>query len=66
MLPLREMTDNFGLVRKSMSPKLGRKSFFTPEGGVALMFLKMYTGLICQKLMEQLNGNIRRYSATRQ
>ncbi len=37
LLPLREMADNFGLVRKSMMPKLGRKSFFTPEGKVALM-----------------------------
>ena len=65
LLPLREMADNFGLVRKSMRPKLGRKSFFTPEGKVALMFLKMYTGLICPKLMRQLNGNIpTRYSAT--
>ena len=26
------MTENFGLVSKSMRPKLGRKSFFTPEG----------------------------------
>ena len=25
---------------------------------MALMFLKMYTGLSCPKLMEQLNGNI--------
>ena len=41
-----------------MRPKLGRRSFFTPEGKVALMFLKMYTGLSCPKLMEQLNGNI--------
>ena len=52
------MAENFGLVRKSMRPKLGRKSFFTPEGKVALMFLKMHTGLSCPKLMEQLNGNI--------
>ena len=51
LLPLREMADNFGLVRKSMSPKLGRKSFFTPEGKVALMFMKMYTGLSCTKLL---------------
>ena len=58
LLPLREMAENFGLVRKSMRPKLGRRSFFTPEGKVALMFLKMYTGLSCPKLMEQLNGNI--------
>ncbi len=58
LLPLREMAENFGLVRKSMRPKLGRRSFFTPEGKVVLMFLKMYTGLSCPKLMEQLNGNI--------
>ena len=58
MLPLRELAENFGLVRKSMRPKLGRRSFFTPEGKVALMFLKMYTGLSCPKLLEQLNGNI--------
>ena len=44
LLPLREMAENFGLVRKSMRPKLGRRSFFTPEGKVALMFLKMYMG----------------------
>ena len=52
------MAENFGPVRKSMRPKLGRRSFFTPEGKVALMFLKMYTGLSCPKLMEQLNCNI--------
>ena len=45
------MAENFALVRKSMRPKLGRKSFFTPEGKVALMFLKMYTGLSCTKLL---------------
>ena len=52
------MAEDFGLVRKSMRPKLGHRSFFTPEGKVALMFLKMYTGLSCPKLMEQLNCNI--------
>ena len=57
-LPLHAMAENFGLVSKSMRPKLGRRSYFTPEGKVALMFLKMYTGLSCPKLMEQLNGNI--------
>ena len=51
LLHLREMADSFGLVRKSMRTKLGRKSFFTPERKVALMFLKMYTGLSCQKLL---------------
>ena len=58
------MSEDFGLVGKSMRPKLGRRSFFTPEGKVALMFLKMYTGLSYPKLLELLellellNGNI--------
>jgi hypothetical protein len=47
LLPLHEMAENFGLVSRSMRPKLGRKSFFTPEGKVALMFLKMHTGGCC-------------------
>ena len=58
LLPLHAMAENFGLVSKSLRPKLGRRSYFTPEWKVALMFLKMYTGLSCPKLMEQLNGNI--------
>lgn len=58
MLPLHEMAESFGLVRKSLTPKRGRKSYFTPEGKVALMFLKMYTQLSAPKLMEQLNGNV--------
>ena len=58
LLPLREMAENLGLVSRNMRTKLGRKSFFTPEGKVALLFLKMYTGLSCPKLLEQLNGNI--------
>ena len=58
LLPLHEMAENFGHVNKSMMPKRGRKSYFTPEGKVALMFLKMYTQLSAPKLMEQLNGNI--------
>ena len=37
---------------------LHRKTYFTPEGKVALMFLKMYTGLSSPKLMEHLNGNV--------
>ena len=57
-LPLREVAENLGLTNRSMRAKVGRRSYFTPEGKVALMFLKMYTGLSCPKLMEQLNGNI--------
>ena len=61
LLPLREMAISFGLVEekpKSLRTKRGRKSFFTPEGKVALAFLKMYTGLSAPRLMEALNGNI--------
>ena len=47
LLPLHAMAENFGLVSKSMRPKLGRRSYFTPEGKVALMFLKMYTDATC-------------------
>ena len=54
LLPLHAMAENFGLVSKSMRPKPGCKSYFTPEGKVALMFLKMYTGLSCPKLTEIL------------
>lgn len=45
-------------MRKSMMPKRGRKSDFTPDGKVALMFLKMKTQMSFPKLMEELNGNI--------
>jgi len=58
LLPLREMAESLGLVSKSMMPKRGRKSYFTPEGKVALMFLKMKTQMSFPKLMEELNGNI--------
>ena len=60
-LPLREMAISFNLVEERpmhKRVKRGRKSFFTPEGKVALAFLKMYTGLSAPKLMEALNGNI--------
>ena len=57
LLPLHEMAVNFGLVSNHPVRKRGRKSFFSPEGKVALMFLKMYTQLSAPKLQEQLNGN---------
>ena len=57
-LPLREMAESFGLVSNRRAPKRGRKPYFTPEGKVALMFLKMYTQMSSPKLMEQLNGNV--------
>lgn len=61
LLPLRKLAVKFGLIeeeRKSYKRKRGRKSYFTPEGKVALAFLKMYTGMSAPKLMESLNGNI--------
>ena len=58
LLPLHEMAVNFGLVSNHPVRKRGRKSFFSPEGKVALMFLKMYTQLSAPKLLEQLNGNV--------
>ena len=58
MLPLREMAVRFGLTDTVQRKRRGRKSYFSAEGKVALMFLKAYTGLSAPKLMEQLNANI--------
>ena len=58
LLPLHEMAVNFGLVPKRPERKRGPKPFFSPEGKVALMFLKMYTQLSAPRLLEQLNSNI--------
>ena len=61
LLPLGQMAISFNLVEERpmhKRVKRGRKPFFTPEGKVALAFLKMYTGLSAPKLMEALNGNI--------
>ncbi len=58
LLPLHEMAVRFGLIEAHPRKKVGRKSYFSPEGKVALMFLKSYTGLSAPKLMEQLNANI--------
>ena len=58
LLPLHEMAVNFGLVPDRHERKRGPKPFFSPEGKVALMFLKKYTQLSAPKLLDQLNGNI--------
>ena len=39
LLPLHKMAVNFGLVSNHPLRKRGRKSFFSPEGKVAMMFL---------------------------
>ena len=58
LLPLHEMAVRFGLIDSVLRRSVGRKPYFSPEGKVALMFLKAYTGLSAPKLMEQLNANI--------
>ena len=61
LLPLGQMAISFNLMEERpmhKRVKRGRKPFFTPEGKVALAFLKMYTGLSAPKLLEALNGNI--------
>ena len=40
------------------SPALGRKSYFSPEGKIALMILKPYTNFSDSQLIERLNCNI--------
>ncbi len=40
------------------SSALGRKSYFSPEGKIALMILKSYTNFSDSQLIEHLNGNI--------
>ena len=52
------MAVNFGLVSNRYERRRGPKPFFSAEGKVALMFLKMHTGLSAPKLLEQLNGNV--------
>ena len=58
VLPLREMAEAFGLVSKRQVPKRGPEPYFSPEGKVALMFLKTYRQLSAPQMLEQLNGNI--------
>lgn len=55
-LPLKELAKKFGLTNTSL--RCGRKSYFSPEGKVALMFLKAYTNLSDSKLLSQLNSCI--------
>ena len=52
------MAIRFGLIDMHPRKKVGRKSYFSPKGKVAPMFLKSYTGLSSPKLMEQLNAKI--------
>ena len=54
MLPLHEMAVRFGLIDTHRRKKAGRKSYFSPEGKVALMFLKEIDGV---SFIEKLSFN---------
>lgn len=53
-IPWDELIKNF----KLHDSKKGPKSIFSPQGKIALMFLKHYGGVSDRKLIELLNGNI--------
>lgn len=53
-IPWRDLVKDFGIYENN----LGRSFNFPPQGRLALMFLKNYSGLSDRKLIEQLNGNI--------
>ncbi len=56
-LPLKELA---AAISAKMPPKKpqGNKPMFPPEGEVALMFLKSYTGMSDDALVEMLNGSL--------
>lgn len=56
-LPLKELAEKLADVFPREHPQ-GKKHLFPPEGEVALMFLKAYTGLSDDGLIELLNGSI--------
>jgi hypothetical protein len=53
-LPWKELIKHLKLKEQ----RNGRVSNFSPQGKLALMFLKAYSGLSDRKLMEHLNGSI--------
>lgn len=53
-VPWEELVKSMGIKEK----KLGRHRIFPPQGMLALMFLKHYSSLSDEKLIEQLNGNV--------
>ena len=57
LLPLKEMADELALHFPKKHSR-GNTPMFPPDGEVALMFLKPYTGLSDDGLIEMLNGSI--------
>lgn len=56
-LPLKELAAEIHGRMPARKPQ-GNKPMFTPEGEIALMFLKPHTGMSDDGLAEMLNGNI--------
>jgi len=54
LIPFADLAKSLGLKENS----LGRASYFSPEGKIALMLLKSYTSLSDKDLLAQLNANI--------
>ena len=54
LFPFSELAQQMHL----KSSPLGRKSYFSPEGKMALMVLKSYINFSDSQLIEHLNGNI--------
>lgn len=57
LLPLSEMAASLASRFPKRNPQ-GKKPMFPPEGEIALMFLKSYTGLSDDGLIEMLNGSV--------
>jgi len=53
-IPWKALVKSFGI----KDNRKGRKSLFSSEGKLSLMFLKAYTGVSDRLLIEQLNANI--------
>ena len=56
-LPLKELAEKIRSHNPKRHPQ-GNSPMFPPEGEVALMFLKSYTGLSDDGLIEMLNGSV--------
>jgi hypothetical protein len=54
VIPWKELSKSLKLKEN----RKGRQAYFSPQGKLALMFLKAYTSLSDRKLIENLNGNI--------
>ena len=53
-IPWKKLISSFSVKESRKGPR----SYFSPQGKLALMFLKNYSGMSDRKVMEQLNGNV--------